>query len=148
MLTLSAAQREALLAACVRALPDEGCGLLLGTPDGVVREVMASPNVAASAKLYEIEPRVLLRAFRRADEAGWDVLGVFHSHTHSAAYPSPTDVRQAPDPAWHYLIASLRDAPGDLRSFRINDQEVREEDVVVDDAASEGTTSTPGGKVD
>ena len=121
MLTLSSAQRDAILATCIRALPNEGCGLLLGSADGVVRDVVASRNVADSAKVYEIDPGVLLRAFRRADDEGVDVLGVFHSHTHSEAYPSPTDVRQAPDPSWHYVIVSLRDTPAELLSYRIVD---------------------------
>jgi proteasome lid subunit RPN8/RPN11 len=148
VLALSTAQREALLAACVRALPDEGCGLLLGAPDGVVHEVVASPNVASSAKVYEVDPRTLLRAYRRADDEGWEVLGVFHSHTHTEAYPSPTDVGQAPDPSWHYVIVSLRDVPADLRSFRIVDQEVREEEVEVRDSSAEGTTSARASNVD
>jgi len=62
-----------------------------------VSEVLPSPNVAESAKLYEIDSRVLLRAYRRSEEMGLSVIGVFHSHTHSEAYPSPTDVAQAPD---------------------------------------------------
>ena len=130
MLTLTTAQREAIVATCVRALPDEGCGLLLGTSDGVVLDVVASPNVAASAKVYEIDPKVLLRTFRRADDEGIEVIGVFHSHTHSPAYPSPTDVRQAPDPAWHYVLVSLVDIPADLRSYSIIGETVTEESVV------------------
>jgi proteasome lid subunit RPN8/RPN11 len=113
-----------MLAACIRALPNEGCGLLLGTGEGVVREVVASPNIADSAKVYEIDPTVFLRASRRADAEGLEVIGVFHSHTHSEAYPSPTDVRQAPDATWHYVLISLADSPADLASFRIVGGEV------------------------
>lgn len=133
MLTLSSTHRDAIVATCIRALPNEGCGLLLGTPDGVVNEVVASANVADSAKVYEIDPRVLLRAYRRVDGEGVEVLGVFHSHTHSEAYPSLTDIRQAPDPSWHYLIVSLRDASADLRSFRVIDESVTPEPVEVVD---------------
>jgi proteasome lid subunit RPN8/RPN11 len=86
--------------------------------------------VADSAKVYEIDPGVLLRAYRRADEEEIEVLGVFHSHTHSEAYPSPTDVRQAPDPSWHYVIVSLRDAPADLCSYRVVDEVVSAEPLV------------------
>ncbi len=111
MLTLSSRQRDAIVATCVRALPNEGCGLLLGSSDGAVTEVLASANMADSAKVYEIDSRVLLRASRRGDEDAQVVVGVFHSHTHSEAYPSPTDVAQAPDPAWHYVVVSLRDVP-------------------------------------
>jgi [CysO sulfur-carrier protein]-S-L-cysteine hydrolase len=120
-----------MLAACIRALPNEGCGLLLGTGEGQVQEVITSPNIADSAKVYEIDPMVLLRASRRADAEGLEVIGVFHSHTHSDAYPSPTDVRQAPDPTWHYVLISLRDSPADLQSFRIIDGEVASEVVDV-----------------
>ncbi len=129
MLTLQSVHRDAVVATCVRALPNEGCGLLLGTPDGSVTDVMASPNVADSAKLYEIDSRVLLRAFRRSEEEGLSVLGVFHSHTHSEAYPSPTDVAQAPDPSWHYVLVSLRDVPTVIRSFLIVEGVITEEEV-------------------
>ena len=131
MLTLDSAQREAIIATCVRALPNEGCGLLLGTAEGIVRDVVASANVADSARIYEIDPKVLLRATRQADNESLEVIGVFHSHTHSEAYPSPTDVRQAPDPAWHYVLVSLLDAPADLRSFRVVDGAVDEEELAV-----------------
>ncbi len=59
------------------------------------------------------------------------IVGVAHSHTHSDAYPSPTDVGQAPDPAWHYVIVSLRDAEPVLRSFRIVDESITEEPVAL-----------------
>lgn len=132
MLTLSDELRDTMVATCIRALPDEGCGLLLGHSDGTdadVTEIVASENMAHSAKVYEIDSRVLLRAFRRADNEEIEVLGVFHSHTHSPAYPSPTDVGQAPDPAWHYVLVSLKDLPTVVKSYRIVNGEVTEEEV-------------------
>ena len=129
MLTLSPVQRDAIVATCVRALPNEGCGLLLGHADGTVSEVVPSPNVAESAKLYEIDSGVLLRAYRRSEREGLTILGVFHSHTHSDAYPSPTDVAQAPDPEWHYVLVSLRDVPTVIRSFHVIDGEIDEEEI-------------------
>ena len=56
-------------------------------------------------------------------------LGVLSSHTD--AYPSPTDVAQAPDPDWHYVIVSLRDDLPSLRSYRIVDGEITEEQVTL-----------------
>jgi [CysO sulfur-carrier protein]-S-L-cysteine hydrolase len=129
VLTLSSRQRDAIVATCIRALPNEGCGLLLGSPDGTVTEVLASANVADSAKVYEIDSRVLLQAYRRTEQEGQVIVGVFHSHTHSDAYPSPTDVAQAPDASWHYVVVSLRDVPTVLRSFRILEGEIEEETV-------------------
>jgi len=133
VLTLPNEQRDTMVATCIRALPEEGCGLLLGVssgPDAVVSEIVPSVNIAHSAKLYEIDSRVLLKVFRRADAESLEVLGVFHSHTHSEAYPSPTDIGQAPDPAWHYLLVSLRDVPTVLNSYKIVAGEVSQEVLV------------------
>jgi proteasome lid subunit RPN8/RPN11 len=123
-----------LVAHLYEGLPDEGCGLLGGRPggdDGVARATRfyRSPNVAASSRVYTIDPKVHLRADRDAEDAGLELLGVVHSHTHTEPYPSPTDVAQAPDPAWHYVIVSFRTGPPALRSYRIRDGEIAEEPV-------------------
>jgi proteasome lid subunit RPN8/RPN11 len=54
---------------------------------------------------------------RAAQALGADIMGVFHSHTHTDAYPSPTDVAQALDPGWHYVLVSLRDTHPVVRSY-------------------------------
>jgi [CysO sulfur-carrier protein]-S-L-cysteine hydrolase len=131
VLTLTSAQRETIIATCIRALPDEGCGLIVGTPEGGVRDVVMSENIAHSAKVYEIDPKVLLRTYRRADDEGLEVIGVFHSHTHSEAFPSPTDIAQAPDPTWHYVLVSLKELPTVVRSYRIIEGVVTEEEVSI-----------------
>ncbi len=102
---------------------------MLGTEDETVIEIVSSPNVADSAKIYEIDSRVLLQTYRRADVEGLRVLGVFHSHTHSEARPSPTDVLEAPDPDWHYALVSFRDLSTVVRSYRIVDGTVNEEEI-------------------
>jgi proteasome lid subunit RPN8/RPN11 len=111
-------------------LPDEACGLLAGPP-GSSRCTAFYPcrNAAESSRVYTVDPKDHLRADRDADERGLELIGVMHSHTHTDAYPSPTDVGQAPDPGWHYVIVSLRDDAPVLRSFRIVDGEVTEEAV-------------------
>ncbi len=58
-------------------------------------------------------------------------MGVFHSHTHTDAYPSPTDVAQATDPGWHYVLVSLRDTQPVVRSYLIRDGVITEEPVEV-----------------
>lgn len=122
---------DAMVAHCVRGFPLEACGLLAGLPDGTMGEFHPCDNEAASSKLYTVAPRDLLAADRAAEERGWQLIGVMHSHTHTDPYPSPTDVAQAPDPEWHYVIVSLRDDEPMLRSFRIRDGAVEEEPVVI-----------------
>ncbi len=108
--------------------PLEACGLLVGRGSSVERFV-ACTNEAASARIYTIPPRELLRAERAAEDDGLEVLGVFHSHTHSEPYPSPTDVAQAPDPGWHYVIVSLKREAPEARSYRIVDGVISEEPI-------------------
>lgn len=130
MLRLDRAVFDAICAQAVREYPLEMCGLIAGDP-GSDHATRFHPcrNAAASAKVYTVDPHDFLRAERDADDHDQEINGVVHSHTHSEPYPSPTDVAQAPDPAWHYVIVSLkRDAP-EVRSYRIVDGEVSEEAV-------------------
>src|SRR6478609_10689457 len=125
-----------MLAHAVRGLPLEACGLLAGDPsdpNGRIQRFYPCENAAASAKVYTVAPRDHLRADRDAEGAGWSITGVMHSHTHTDAYPSPTDIAQAPDPDWHYIIVSLRDDAPALRSYRIVDGTVTEEPVALID---------------
>jgi proteasome lid subunit RPN8/RPN11 len=120
---------EQVVAHCLDGLPLEACGLLAGR-GGDVYEVYPTANAARSARLYTVEPRDLLRADRAAEAVGMSLIGVWHSHTHTAAYPSPTDISQAPDPDWHYVLVSLSDAEPVLRSYRILGSRPDEEPVV------------------
>jgi [CysO sulfur-carrier protein]-S-L-cysteine hydrolase len=120
---------ERVVAHCIDGLPLEACGLLAGR-EGQVLEVFPTANAARSARIYTVEPRDLLRADREAEAAGHSLIGVWHSHTHTAAYPSPTDIDQAPDPDWHYVLVSLSDAEPVLRSYRIVAGRAQEEGVV------------------
>jgi proteasome lid subunit RPN8/RPN11 len=121
-----------MIAHCLSGLPDESCGLLVGPYEGdEATHLFPTANAAASAMVYEIDPRDLLRVDRAARGVGADIAGVFHSHTHTDAYPSPTDVAQATDPGWHYVLVSLRDVQPVLRSYRIVEGTITEEPVEV-----------------
>lgn len=113
-------------------LPDEACGLLGGHADGRVVTFYPCRNAAESGRVYEVDPRDHLRADRDAEDRGLAIVGVVHSHTHTDAYPSATDVAQAPDPEWHYVLVSLRDDEPVTRSYRIVAGNISEEPVVLD----------------
>ncbi len=134
-LVLPAALRHEIVAACLDAYPLEACGLLIGHERAggaaVVIANHTAVNAAASSRVYTVAPRDLLRAAREAEDAGAALVGVWHSHTHTDAYPSPTDVSQAPDPGWHYVLVSLRDTEPVLRSYRIRDGSSEEEAVAL-----------------
>ncbi|MCC5952466.1 MAG: M67 family metallopeptidase [Acidimicrobiia bacterium] len=134
MLHLAADAHELLLAHSYVGLPAEACGLLAGLPADGDRPAVAEvfypcENLAASTKYYTVAPRDHLRADRDAEDRGFEIIGVVHSHTHTDPYPSPTDVAEAPDPGWHYVIVSLREAEPMVRSYRIFGADIVEEPI-------------------
>ena len=124
-----------MLAHALDELPIEACGLLaapVSGDSGRVARLYRCRNAAESARYYELHPLDHLHADRDADSRGLQINGVYHSHTHTDAWPSPTDVAQAPDPDWHYVIVSLRHPEPVVRAFRIVGGQIDEEPVVVD----------------
>ena len=141
MLSLTAAVRNEIVAHALRGLPHEACGLFAADKGTVLAHTFfPMNNAAASSELYRLEPQEMLEVEQSADERGIQVIGVMHSHTHTTAYPSPTDVRDAstfdPFGGWHYVIVSLKDPAPVVRSYRIVDGVISEEQVVVVDSAS------------
>jgi proteasome lid subunit RPN8/RPN11 len=115
----------------LREFPNEACGLVAGK-DGRSVKVYAMRNADASPATYRLDPEEQLRVFEEMDEEGWDLLAIYHTHTHSDAFPSETDRRQAFYPDARYLVLSLSDREEPvLRAFRIVDGEVEEEGVSI-----------------
>ena len=118
--------------------PDECCGILAG-PDGKVVKLYRMTNTERSPYRYSMDPKEQISVDREIDDKGWELLAIYHSHTHSAAYPSSTDVRMAtwPDgtsiwPDAHYILVSLEDHDNPpVRAFRITDGSVIEEELRV-----------------
>lgn len=136
MLTITRAVHEAMLAHAVAGLPNEACGLFAADPaTGRIERFFPMTNTAASSQIYRIDGRELLAVEAEADAAGLLVSGVMHSHTHTSAYPSPTDVADAeafdPFGAWVFVIVSLKHPEPALRAFRILGPDITEEPVTV-----------------
>ncbi len=100
-------------------LPNECCGLLVGSPDEIVRAVPAR-NLQSSPTRFLIDPDAHFAAMRWARQEGLAVVGAYHSHPRTAAWPSATDAAELPDPDGLHLIVSLANAPGEpvARAFR------------------------------
>ena len=130
VLRLTDASYTDMVAHALDDLPNEACGLVAAVPGtDKIDRVYRCGNAAASSRLYELDPLDHLKADRDAERRGLEIVGVYHSHTHTDAYPSPTDVRQAPDPSWHYVLVSLKDPEPVLRSYRIVEGTITEEPV-------------------
>lgn len=114
MLRIARSLVEEIIAHARREAPDECWGLLAGVGDRVLG-VFPCENGAEPEERpfrYRTEPK----SQRLADDAigarGWQILGIYHSHTHTQPFPSPTDIAEANpflgDIA--YVLVSLRTA--------------------------------------
>jgi [CysO sulfur-carrier protein]-S-L-cysteine hydrolase len=113
-------------------LPNEACGILAGQ-DGQAVKFFPTTNMEHSPTRYVVDPRDQLRVDGEIRAQGWELFGIFHSHTHTQAYPSSTDVSLAANwPEAYYLIASLQSKTPGLRAYRILDGHVEEQEIAPD----------------
>jgi proteasome lid subunit RPN8/RPN11 len=114
---LDTAIRDALIAHARAEYPNEMCGLIVGdgpaADGGRALRFEPTRNKAASPYRYEVDPDDLLRLTIATDEADEVIWGIVHSHTHTPAVPSPTDVGLAFYPESLYLLVSLADDQAD-----------------------------------
>lgn len=139
MLVITRTQWLQMVAHSLDGFPDEACGLLVGRDgaDGAVTEAFVPcRNVDASSRTFSIGPDGWEAADREIGDRPLTILGVVHSHTHTEAYPSPTDVDKASNPlleGWHWVLVSLRHAEPVVRSYVIPDGEIVEEPITLVD---------------
>jgi proteasome lid subunit RPN8/RPN11 len=110
--------------------PAEACGLLAGDRGAPV-QLYRIPNADPSIYRYNMEPKAQLRAMDEMESRGWDLLAIYHSHTHTPAYPSPTDIALAFYPDALYVIVSLQQEDPVIRAFTIAQGAVTEVPVEV-----------------
>ena len=129
MLTLPGGFIEEMIAHAQEEAPNECCGIIAGV-NGDAAKLFRARNSEASPYRYSVDPKDLFRIYRECEDNDWNFLAIYHSHTASEAYPSPTDVRLAFWPEAYYILVSLQDAAKPVvRAFRILDGAVAEEEL-------------------
>lgn len=134
MLAITRAALAKIIDHCRRELPNEACGILAGT-DGRVEKVYPAANARPGPATYEMDPEDQFRAMKDIRDAGLCMVGIYHSHPGSQAYPSGVDVEKAywpgtlnpnyPDAA--YVIVSLMDRENPVvKGYSIIEGTVRE----------------------
>jgi [CysO sulfur-carrier protein]-S-L-cysteine hydrolase len=118
--------------------PNECCGVLAGV-NGAIEKLYRTRNTEESPYRYSVDPRDLVRIFREVDDNEWSIVGIYHSHTGSAAYPSPTDVRLSENPpgsgeptfpdALYFIVSVAQPDEPVLKAFHIGGGEIREEEI-------------------
>lgn len=139
MLTISRILLEQVIAHARADHPDEACGVIAG-PAGtdLPARFIAMANAERSPTFYRFDSMEQLAVWREMDDRDEEPVVIYHSHTATEAYPSRTDISYASEPAAHYLLVSTREPDrSEVRSFRIRDGEVTEEEVLVSDGPQE-----------
>ena len=130
MFRLEKRYAEDIIAHARAEAPLECCGILAGTDDKVLK-LYRTTNSQKSPLRYNVEPNELLRIYRELDEKDWQLLAIYHSHPHSEAYPSLTDIKLAQCLDVLHLIVSLRESVPVVRAFWLSGGQVKEETVSI-----------------
>ena len=101
--------------------PEECCGVLLGAGDRIADAHPARNVAERPTARFVVDPRDHFAAIRDGRERGLTVVGFYHSHPRSPAWPSPSDVAEASYPGHLYLIVSLTAKPPDIAIYRLDD---------------------------
>jgi [CysO sulfur-carrier protein]-S-L-cysteine hydrolase len=111
---------DQIVAHAVEELPNECCGLLIGTPD-IVEDAARARNAKRSRTRFQVEPADHFAAIRRARAAGFEIIGAYHSHPSGPSGPSETDRTRLTDPTMFHVIVSLAHGTRTVRAFRLAD---------------------------
>jgi [CysO sulfur-carrier protein]-S-L-cysteine hydrolase len=146
VLRIEQATYDAIVAHARKDHPDEACGVVAGTAGSDRAErFVPMQNAARSPTFYEFDSADLLALYREMDERDEEPVVIYHSHTATEAYPSRTDVSLAQEPGAHYVLVSTREPDhSELRSYRIVDGEVTEEEVSVVETLTQSAVPTDG----
>ena len=113
--------------------PDECCGLVAGRGNRAEKVYrMRNAETESPRTRYVLDSREQFQAMKDAEREGRDIIACFHSHTHTEAYPSPTDVARAGYPEWWYLIISLKAEEPMMRAYRIVDGRITEDSIALE----------------
>ncbi len=123
MLTIAKEFTDEMVAHSLEENPNECCGILSGRDENV-EKLYRITNTTKSPYRYLMDPQEFLNADIDTERNGWDFIAFYHSHTHSPAVPSITDVRMAQQSGYHevyYVLVSLesKEEP-QIRAFHIN----------------------------
>ncbi|MDP2912893.1 MAG: M67 family metallopeptidase [Candidatus Omnitrophota bacterium] len=129
MLILSKTLLDEMIEQCRREAPDEACGILAGKVSKI-EKVYRMDNAEKGPATFFMDPKEQFKAMKDIRQLGLEMIGIYHSHVASQAYPSGHDVEMAFYPEASYVIISLKNMESpQVRSFKIAEGEITEEEV-------------------
>ena len=124
---LSSSDKKILTEYAENEKPNESCAILFGK-NNVVSEVFLTKNVEESPTNFTISNEQLIEGYKIAEEKKVDVIGIFHSHPNSEAYPSNTDKKfmQSNPVVWIIYSGATKDFRAYLLESEIKEIAVEE----------------------
>lgn len=116
----------------LREFPNEACGILAGSRERA-KKVYETANVEKSPRTFFMDAKEQLRVMKEIRNERQEMIGIYHSHTASPAYPSSHDVELALYPEASYVIVSIEDKKNpSVRSFKIDKGVITEEELKIE----------------
>lgn len=132
MLTLKKELFKRITEHAIREFPNEACGILSGS-QGRVEKVYEMTNTDKSPQTFFMDAKEQLRVMKEIRNQGQEMIGIYHSHVASLAYPSSHDVELALYPEVSSVIVSIKDKKNpSVRLFKIVSGEITEEEVRIE----------------
>lgn len=134
MLYLNKEEAKQLIEHSKKEFPNEACGILAGSPaDRKVKKVYQMTNTDKSSKTFFMDPKEQLKVMKEIRNSGLEMVGIYHSHPETGAYPSAHDVELVYYPEASYIIISIKDKDNPhIKSFKIDDGKITEEEVKIE----------------
>ncbi|AFS81253.1 Mov34/MPN/PAD-1 family protein [Candidatus Nitrosopumilus koreensis AR1] len=116
---LSSSDKKILTEHAENEKPNESCAILFGKNE-TVSEIFLTKNIEESPVNFTISNEQLIEGYKTAEEKNVDVIGIFHSHPNSEAYPSSTDKKfmQSNPVAWIIYSGENKD----FRAYRLESE--------------------------
>ena len=133
MIRLSERAYQEIVAHAFECRPNECCGLIAGRLNKAEKAYrLRNAEEQSPTTRYVLDSKEQFDSMKDAEKDGREIIACFHSHTHTEAYPSPTDVERAGYPEWWYLIVTLKGEAPMLRAYRIVDGEITEDPIALE----------------
>ncbi len=132
MLTIKKSVIEAITNHSKNMLPNEACGYIASL-NGVVTTHFELTNLDQSPEHFSMDPKEQFAAIKEMRGKGLKLAAVYHSHPETPARPSEEDIKLAYDPEVSYLIVSLASNQVSIKSFKIQNKNIKNEPIEIID---------------
>jgi len=106
---LSESDKKILTEHAENEKPNESCAILYGdikNENSIVKEIWLTENIEKSPVEFTLSSEQTLEMHKKEKEIGLQIIGIFHSHPNSQAFPSSTDKRFMENNPYVWIIYS------------------------------------------